>query len=778
MKKVFTSIVVLAGLLSSAVSFAGSALWQRVGAERFPSEKIQVYHPAHFLVYTFNEAFIKMQMFGLSANPDEGMTLELPMGDGSFRKFNVWEAPMMHPEMAEKYPDIKTFTGVALDDHRVTAKMDFTLYGFHAMIFDGDNTTMINPYDLLHDGFYMVNYSRDETRSFDKRMKCGVKAVHEDEMAGEAMAMQGTGLPKLAARTGNGWNRRTYDLALCADHFYCQAATGLGTPTIAQCLSAMTTSMNRVNGVYEREFSVHMNFCAKEDTLIWPTNTGSINGNDPFNTIDANGGACLTQNQTTCTGRVGSANYDLGHVFTTGGGGISGLGIVCNSSQKAQSCTGLPSPVGDSYDIDYVAHEMGHEFGSDHTFANNADGSCQTNAVAAYAYEPGSGTTIMAYAGICPPDDLAYHSEAYFHASSLLQIQNKLAGSENACATITATNNKLVSMPAFSATYSIPYKTPFELIGPTAVDSVADTSTSYCWEQWNTGSASGTSSSEFVHTFVKGPIFRSWFPLYIPTRVFPKMSMVLAGTLSNAGTEGAQGEKAPDTARFLTFKMTARDVLLGNGCFLFPDDTIHINAIQTSTHAGFKVTSQGVTGLSYAGGSSQTITWDVVGTIAAPVSAANVDIYMSTDGGNTWPLTVGNFPNTGTASVTVPNPSATSSTCRFKVKGSGNVFFNVNLKNFTVTFNSGLPSSVTPVTTLVSDVKVYPVPASNTLFINPGMHNNLNAVIYNTIGQAIWSGVINGETQVPVSSWARGVYHIQLLNADNAERVVKSIILE
>lgn len=780
MKKLFTHSAFLAVLLWAGSSFAGG-IWNQVPVASAPSVKIQVFHPEHYLVYTFNEEWLKLQMFSLGTTPNEGMVIELPMPDGTIKNFKVWQDPMMSGKLAEKYADIKTFTGTLVGDQRVTAKLDFTVYGFHAMVFDGENTSFVDPYDRYHDGFYMVHYRRDEVRSVDQRMKCELKSNDEDGPAGEAMATYHTDLPKLAARTGNGWTRKNYDLALSANHFYCQAATGVASPTMAQCLSVMTTTMNRVNGVYEREFSVHMNYIANEDTLIWPTTTGSINGTDPFGTtaINSNGATCLGINQTTCDNRVGSANYDCGHVFTTGGGGISGLGIVCTGGQKARSVTGLPNPVGDSYDIDYVAHEMGHEFGSNHTFGNGNDGSCGGgNKSNANAYEPGSGTTIMAYAGICSPDDLANNSEAYFHASSLVQITAKLVGSENVCATPVATGNKLVSLAPFTATYNIPYKTPFELISPTAVDSVADTSTTYCWEQWNlnTGSAA---NSRFVNTFVRGPLFRSWLPVKTETRVFPKIAKVLTGVLSDAGTDGAQGEKVPDTARFLTFKLTVRNILAGNGCFLFPDDTIHLEAKQTPTRAGFKVTSQGTTGISYIGGSTQTITWNVVGTDVAPVSAANVIIYMSTNNGVTWPYTLGTFPNNGSATVTVPNPTASTAAtvCRFKVKGSGNVFFNVNQKGFQV-MNNGTSTGITPVNALAELCKVFPVPTTDILHITTGINSDVNAVIYNAIGQTIWSGNVNNQAEVSVASWAKGVYHIQLANAENGDMTVKSFIVQ
>jgi hypothetical protein len=417
---------------------------------------------------------------------------------------------------------------------------------------------------------------------------------------------------------------------------------------------------------------------------------------------------------------------------------------------------------------------MGHEFGSEHTFNNDNDGSCGGNAVNSFAYEPGSGTTIMAYAGICPPDDLTMHSQDYFHASSLVQIVNKLNGSEASCATNTTTGNKLVALSTFSTSYNIPYKTPFELTAPTAVDSVADTATTYCWEQWNLGDF----GKRFVNTYLKGPLFRSYAPVKSQTRVFPRIGMVTAGVLSNAGSEGNQGEKVPDTARYLTFKLTVRAILAGKGTFVFPDDTIHLNAIQTATRTGFKVTSQNTTGITYNGGTTQTITWDKVGTDAAPVSAATVDIYVSKDGGNTWPYLLGTFSNTGTASVTMPNPAATTSQARVKVKGHNNVFFNVNMNNFTISHNSSLPTTgVTPVASALSDVKVYPVPATETLHINAGA-TGITAAIYNTIGQCIWQGTVNGTADISVNNWAKGVYHLQIISEATGERVVKSIVVE
>jgi hypothetical protein len=773
MKQLFTSLILCVSIFFSGIAGADN-LWQQVAPAQAP-KNLQVMHPTAYLVYTVDEATLKLQMWNLQNNLAAAIIITLPQPDGSFRDFKVWQTPMMPDQLAAKYPDIKTFTATALDDRTVTAKLDFTPYGFHAMIYDGENISFIDPYDNAHDGYYMVHYKKNETRAFNDRMKCLVQG-HSASPGGDGFYMEQKNSPRLANKVMNGYQLRTYRLALSADNFYCQASTGLASPTIAQSLSKMTTSMNRINGVYEREFSITMAFVAHEDTLIWPTATGSINGADPFNTIDANANACLTQNQTECDTRIGDANYDIGHVFTTGAGGLSDLGCVCQSGAKAQSATGGPSPVGDGFDIDYVAHEMGHEYGANHPFNNGVDGSCCCgNINTPTAYEPGSGSTIMAYAGICSPDDLQYHSDAYFHSISLQEITtySTNGGPGDACPVKSPTSNKFVGYTSFAATYSIPYLTPFELAAPIVKDSVSDSTILYCWEEWDLG---GT-GLELVNTHAAGPIFRSYDPVTSNIRVFPKVSMVLSGVLSNAGTEGAEGEKVPDVARSLNFKCTFRDIIHNLGCITLPDDEITLNAINTG--AGFAVTSQNTAGLAYNGGSTQLVTWNVVSTNTAPINAANVDIYMSIDGGNTWGYHVGNFPNSGTANVTLPNPPSTMSLVRLKVKGSGNVFFNVNSKDFTVYYNSSLP--VTPtgvplVNTLANDIKIFPVPATDILRITTG-NTTLHGIVYNTIGQVIWQDQINGQTDIPVSSWAKGVYYMRFADTSNGNVTVKSFVI-
>ncbi|MBX2906785.1 MAG: T9SS type A sorting domain-containing protein [Taibaiella sp.] len=745
MKRTIVFAAVLFAAIFPAFAMASQA-WRETDASRAPKE-VQLIKPDAYRVYTLDELALRSQLQNLSADPQYAQIISLPMPDGSMRDFRVWADPMMPQDLAAQFPEITTYSAEAVDDARVGGKLDLTLYGFHSMIFDGAEVAFIDPYDNFRDGYYLAYYKKDLSRAEKDRMNCG---IHEDDPGGEASFLSQSGLPGLAAKTLNGYSLRTYRLALSCSSQYAIAATGVSTPTVAQVLSKMTTTMNRVNGVFQRELSITMVFVANENALINTSSSG-----DPFFSINSNSNSCLSQNKTTCNSVIGAANYDIGHVFTTGSGGLATLGCVCTNN-KAQGTTGNPSPTGDGFDIDYVAHEMGHQYGANHTFNNSTDGSCAGgNRASSTAYEPGSGSTIMAYAGICAPDNVQGHSDAYFHRASLDQIITYVNGGGN-CSANTATGNKYVGYTPMSTTsWSIPYLTPFELTAPAAIDSAADSVVLYCWEENDKTSSGATWSA----TTSAGPIFRSIAPTTSNVRVFPKISSVLAGNLSSAY------EKAPTVARTLTFKLTYRNIRNNKGCITIPDETVTLNAVTTGTGAGFKVTSQDIAGIEYAGASTQTVTWDVLNTASAPINTANVDIWMSNNGGTAYQYFVGTFPNTGSASITVPNPSATIAAARFKVKGTNNVFFNVNKVNFRVTNNPSAPVSPTGVSAIpVSAVtKIFPVPATDVLHIEAAQPGTME--VYNALGQQFWQGKTTDAVSINVAQWPRGVYFLRLTGA-------------
>ena len=357
---------------------------------------------------------------------------------------------------------------------------------------------------------------------------------------------------------------------------------------------------------------------------------------------------------------IGASKYDVGHVFTTGSGGVAGLGVVCTAS-KARGTTGRPNPVGDSFDIDYVAHEIGHQFGGDHTF-NGTRGNCNGNRSAATAYEPGSGSTIMAYAGICSSDNIQAASDALFHRVSLDEITAFITtGSGSTCGTATATGNPLPTVTA-PAAFTIPAGTPFALTGA-ATDDTPGTLT-YTWEEFDLGPAGPPGSAT-------PPFFRTFTPSTSPTRVFPQLDRLVAGLAP------VKGERLPTTDQTLVFRLTARDNHPGGGAIADAPTVVTVD----DAAGPFVVTFADTPGLSFDG--TATVTWDVAGTDAGAVDTPTVDILLSTDGGATFPtvLAVGT-PNDGSEAVSFP---VTTAQGRVLVRGGGNVFFAVNEEPFAVT---------------------------------------------------------------------------------------------
>src|SRR5690606_10383241 len=274
-------------------------------------------------------------------------------------------------------------------------------------------------------------------------------------------------------------------------------------------LAAMVVTMTRVNGVYERDMSLTMELVANNDAVIFI-------GTDSFS--NDNAGQLINQSQTVINSVIGAANYDIGHTVSTGGGGLAQLNSPCTGN-KARGITGSPSPVGDPFDIDYVAHEMGHQFGAQHTFNNSCDG----NVSGTTSVEPGSGTTIMAYAGICAPN-VQGNSDPYFHAVSIAQMSAFVAGTGN-CSVNVANNNAAPIVNA-GGSVTIPKGTPFILKG-SAIDANGDALT-YSWEQTNTEQT----TQPPLPSSTTGPNFRSQIPSTSPNRFLPSLQNVLAGNLT------------------------------------------------------------------------------------------------------------------------------------------------------------------------------------------------------------------------------------------------------
>lgn len=579
------------------------------------------------------------------AAENRNVVMALPLPDGRYQYFRLFESPIMAPALAAKYPDITTYIAKGLDDVHANGRLDWTPQGFHAVITSPSGTFYIDPYsqaDIVH---YISYYTADF-------------APDAAAILPELEPIAGEPLPPLDMGGGQatGPNLHTYRLAVAATGEYTIFHGG----TVPLAMAAIVTAVNRVTEVYEREVAVRMELVANNDDIVY-TNPAT----DPY--TNDNGSQMLGQNQTNLDTVIGSANYDVGHVFSTGGGGVAFLGVICSATSKARGVTGLPSPIGDPFYIDYVAHEMGHQYGGNHSFNGN-EGACSGgNRNASTAYEPGSGSTIQAYAGICGSQDLQPNSDDYFHTISFQEIYNHTTiGGGSTCDVVTATGNEapVVTVPAGG--FTIPMMTPFELTG-SATDPDSDPLT-YDWEQFNLGPAGHPNSPSG-----NAPIFRSFDPVTTPTRIFPKMSDIVNNTQTI-------GEIMAGYGRSMVFRFTVRDNHVSPSAGGVAYDSV---SFTVSGEAGpFLVTSPN-TAINWPIGTLQSVTWNVANTAAAPVSCSSVDIHLSTDGGYTYPTTLATgVANDGSHQVVVPNnPSATA---RVRVHCANNVFFDISNANFTI----------------------------------------------------------------------------------------------
>ncbi|OSZ80035.1 hypothetical protein CAP36_01860 [Chitinophagaceae bacterium IBVUCB2] len=637
--------------------------------EKFRTSGLDVQQMKTFLWSLPSEA-------SLLSNRNQAPVLELPMPNGTMAKFRVWESSIQEPGLAVKFPEIRTFAGQGIDDPYATIRFDYNPYfGFSAQINSPNGRIIIDPYARRDVNNYVSYYMRDYKGRTE--FSCSTENIPVNQnVVPDAGPCRGTQL-------------RTYRLAFAITGEFAQAVGGgLAGPTHA----ALVTGVNRLTQVYEDELAIRLVLIA-DNNLIEYLNPAT----DPW----ANNGSIAELNaitgiiNTALAGVGGSSAYDIGHLgCTASNAGVAGLGVVCSGS-KGRGLTGGVNPVGDPYYIDYVAHEMGHQFNAPHSFNSN------TCASPGGSYEPGSGTTIMAYAGICSAtENIQPNSDAIFHAISYDAIINFItSGGGAGCGTVSATGNTLPVITSIGTNnVSIPINTPFTLTGA-ATDADGDAIT-YNWEGWDVGAAGSWPSAA---TSTTRPLFRTRVSKTSGSRTFPDIRVIAAnypGTGAPSVLDGLRGEVLPQVARAMKFRLTVRDNRAGGGGVVSSGEgcqdatTFQVNAVGSTP---FAVTTPNG-GEVYDAGTSQTITWNNAGTTAAPFNVANVRITLSVDGGLTYPheLTASTA-NDGSESLNLPVIPATTS-ARIRIEALGNIFFDISNTNFTInaatsgfTFNSPAP---------------------------------------------------------------------------------------
>jgi gliding motility-associated-like protein len=579
------------------------------------------------------------------------LRIPFPDKNGILKNYIVSEASIFSAELQLKHPNIRSYVGVSDDSLKTMVRFSMSNLGLNLMKFSNDgNSEFIDPY--TKDALTYVIYSKKDLPTDMQKSICNVIEKEQNKQSKKST--------KLSRANASNGNLRTFRLALSCTgeyakfHLNDQNIAPSATDAIkkAAVLAAMNISMTRVNGVFEKEVALTMQLVANNETLIFlDPATDGYTSNDDFKMID--------ESQTKCNALIGTANYDIGHLFNTGFSGLAELSSPCRSNAKASAVSGRDPVKGDSFDIDFVAHEMGHQFGATHTFNN----SCNSNISASTSVEPGSGTTIMGYAGICSPD-IQENSDAYFHGVSIEQIYNNITNGNSTCAEQTSIGKSPPTADAGN-NYTIPISTPFALKGTATNDTGSLT---YCWEQTDTQQ----STMPPLSTSSAGPLFRSLPPTSSAERHFPNLQTTLIGEI------GSTWEKLPSVAREIDFKLTVRDNEVPTGQFATDNTKVLVSDIS----GPFKITSQN-TPETFNVGESKTITWNVAGTDSAPIKTSFVNILLSTDGGITYPtLLAENVLNNGSQSVIIPNKTTTSG--RVKVEAVDNIYYSINEENITI----------------------------------------------------------------------------------------------
>lgn len=640
-----------------SVKGQNTVLWQKVNSSSSLAQKASA-SDSNKLYYKLNADLLSSKLVFATSKTVKSNNVEItiPNSEGNLERFSVWESSNFDPELQAKYPEIRAYQGIGIDDKNAKIYFSVAPIGMQTMVFRLEKQTEYieqNPDDSSE---YVLFKSADNAAS-----KMHLNCNTTDLVAENKSSI--TGKTASSAK-----QYKTFRLALSCTGEYTTFFGG----TKAGALAGMNATLTRVNGVFDKDLSVKLILIANNDAIIYTDASTDPYSNAAQGTADP-GGTWGQEVQTTLTNVIGNANYDIGHLFgASGGGGNAGcIGCVCVDPTagvplgkgSAYTSPADRRPLGDTFDIDFVAHEMGHQLGGTHTFSYKAEGS-------GTHYEPGSGSTIMAYAGVTEDYDIQSNSDDYFSYGSINQIQNNLAG--KACAVTTPiTNNPPVINAGLD--YTIPISTPFILTG-TGSDPEGNSIT-YTWEQFDSAITTTGANSIAYATKPDGPMFRSFPPMASPVRYMPAFSSVLNNQLTTTW------ESVSSIAKTMNFTLTGRDITTEGTAQTYTDAMV---VTVTAAAGPFAVTSQNTDNISWERGSAQTITWSVNNTNTLSGSS-NVNIKLSLDGGLTFPtILASNTLNDGSETVLIPSGITPSTNCRLLIEPVNNIYYALNKSPFAI----------------------------------------------------------------------------------------------
>lgn len=710
-------------------TIAASAQWTKSE----PTQRI-VKKSDHSMYYRLDIDQIRTQLLQ-APKIGEGspVTISIPNLEGKMERFQVNSFPVMDEDLAKQY-QLGSYVGIGIDDPLKYIRFSVAPNDFQSMMIAPDGKYEFIEPATTDKSYYSVH---GKTSKNGHAFTCSTK--ESKESVAQLQKIMNSGVASKASNK----TFHTLRLAMSVTGEYTSYFGG-----VPGAITQINATLSRVNGVFEREFNIHVNAINAPNLIFTDGAT------DPY----SNSSQMCKWNYELMNvlhgGNYGvtDESFDIGHLFgATGGGGSAGcIGCIGNNDMSTSpdpSCGNLPTPdnykgsgytspgndipMGDSFDIDYVAHEMGHQFGDSHTYSFFED-------FLNKEMEPGSGSTIMGYAGITGPDtDVQDHSDIYFHGASIEQVQDNLV-------TVTAdvetpiTNNPPV-VAAMNTTYTIPKSTAFVLTA-SATDPDGDALT-YCWEQINPSKLGNGVTISNIGTRTSGGNFRSWAPTSSPTRYFPKLSTVLGGTVKNV----TDFEAASTVARTTNFRVTVRDNKPGGQAqSAFANQTVVIGSA-----AAFTVNTTSLTP-----NANSTVAWTVSGTTASPYNVANVKIDYTGDNGATWNELAASVPNNGSASVFIP-ASLAGKSIHLRVSAIGNVFYAV--KQATV---AAATLAVSEAGNNAKTVHIYPNPVEDILNVT-NVSSSATYEVFNAPGQLILKGTI-GDGRINVNNLVKGVYFITI----------------
>lgn len=746
----------LMAMLSTSV-MAQKSYWGKSSFERSKASFLNLKSNSYQVNSLQIEAFkddLSLATLRESQERKNEVIMSFPNELGEFEKFSVQEVSIFSEELAAQFPEIKAYVGYGIDSPGARIRFSVSPKGLQSMISYPNKFQIYTvPTAKGNDSEY-ITYSKQSRIENEKLFNCLVS--HETSSTERSEAL----------RDADDQILRTFRIAIATTGEYTEFwddGNNSNGNAQADALAQVVSTLNRNNEVFEVDMAITFQLVSGTNTVFPDPNA------DPY--TPSNFFGMLNQNQSALDNAIGNANYDIGHLFHFGsnsdnlGNGVAILPSVCDSANKGKGISahtfvgenGTPY-MSDYFDIDYVPHEIGHQMGANHTWSFTSEGT-------GVNVEPGSGTTIMGYAGITDENNVQIHSDAYFHYHSIRQILNTVDA--NTCWSSTVISNNPPNAEA-GPNYTIPQGTAFVLKGA-ATDGDSGDVLTYSWEQIDSGVSN---FSNFGPTRSSGAMFRSRPPSTSPNRYMPTLSRILSGSLTETSpvvnAQNTSWETVATISRTLNFALTVRDRSEANGVGQFPQSSFDTTTITVDGSSGpFLVTSQNSNEV-WEEGQNQTISWNVAGTTNSPVSTGQVNILLSIDGGQTYPFTLASATdNDGSQSIVVPDIGVESTiSARIMVEAVGNIFLAVNSTDFTIQE----PAASVDEEGLIG-FRLYPNPSNGEfkLEFNATSGSPVELTVFDLAGRSIYSknysnvfGDFNED--ISLGSVAKGIYLVRVVN--------------